>query len=132
MVRAPRSGLNRPVGAQRPCPTVGRSDCNTRRDGPSVAPGVGCSTVPEQVFAQETGSIFFSKHTFSEPRGFPKPLLFTKRLSQRYQGGFTQPYIFGTVHPPHFHSPEVSSSAKCTVMGGQQVCNQACRPCNDG
>ena len=22
--------------------------------------------------------------------------------------------------------------AKCTVMGGQQVCNQACRPCNDG
>ena len=107
MVRAPRSGLNRPVGAQRPCPTVGRSDCNTRRDGPSVAPGVGCSTVPEQVFAQETGSIFFSKHTFSEPRGFPKPLLFTKRLSQRYQGDFTQPYIFGTVHPPHFHSPEV-------------------------
>ena len=22
--------------------------------------------------------------------------------------------------------------AKPTVMGGQQVCNQACRPCNDG
>ena len=22
--------------------------------------------------------------------------------------------------------------AKCTVMGSQQVCNQACRPCNDG
>ena len=22
--------------------------------------------------------------------------------------------------------------AKCTVMGGQQVCNLACRPCNDG
>ena len=25
-----------------------------------------------------------------------------------------------------------TSLAKCTVMGGQQVCNQACRPCNDG
>ena len=25
-----------------------------------------------------------------------------------------------------------SLMAKCTVMGGQQVCNQACRPCNDG
>ena len=24
------------------------------------------------------------------------------------------------------------ATAKCTVMGGQQVCNQACRPCNDG
>ena len=23
-------------------------------------------------------------------------------------------------------------AAKLTVMGGQQVCNQACRPCNDG
>ena len=23
-------------------------------------------------------------------------------------------------------------AAKPTVMGGQQVCNQACRPCNDG
>ena len=22
--------------------------------------------------------------------------------------------------------------AKCTVMGGQQMCNQAYRPCNDG
>ena len=22
--------------------------------------------------------------------------------------------------------------AKYTVMGGQQVCSQACRPCNDG
>ena len=22
--------------------------------------------------------------------------------------------------------------AKCTVMGGQQVCNQACMHCNDG
>ena len=27
---------------------------------------------------------------------------------------------------------EISGEAKCTVMGGQQVCNQACRPCNDG
>ena len=25
-----------------------------------------------------------------------------------------------------------SELAKGTVMGGQQVCNQACRPCNDG
>ena len=29
----------------------------------------------------------------------------------------------GTQKPPR---------AKPTVMGGQQVCNQACRPCNDG
>ena len=26
----------------------------------------------------------------------------------------------------------VCDTAKPTVMGGQQVCNQACRPCNDG
>ena len=26
----------------------------------------------------------------------------------------------------------VGLGAKPTVMGGQQVCNQACRPCNDG
>ena len=25
----------------------------------------------------------------------------------------------------------LASMAKPTVMGGQQVCNQACRPCND-
>ena len=30
-----------------------------------------------------------------------------------------------------FVSKEVQQ-AKPTVMGGQQVCNQACRPCNDG
>ena len=29
------------------------------------------------------------------------------------------------------HAYLSASVAKCTVMGGQQVCNQACRPCNE-
>ena len=35
--------------------------------------------------------------------------------------------VFGAVV-----SCQILHKAKCTVMGGQQVCNQACRPCNDG
>ena len=31
----------------------------------------------------------------------------------------------------HFRQ-QFGHKAKGTVMGGQQVCNQACRPCNDG